>query len=324
VNRTLPFFVARSLRWLGMCWLGLCWLSSSTAHAQTMDSTTRSTARQLGQEGVQAYQAGDYDLASERLERAYALVKAPSLAFWSAQALEQRGKLVEASERYLEATRLGIEDTSQTAVQEKAKADAQVAHDSLAPRIPRLTLALHGATASELEVTLDGSLLPTALLQTKMPVNPGPHEVVAKRGRQTARASMTLTESSSTTVNLRFQESSATAEVDTAGGGKTGPKANVAGPIVLLVSGAVVMLVGIGMIASTACDPVYVYCEDQSGLAAAGAVTTVIGVGAAVGGGVWLGLKLSRAKAGTPEKASAGLSLVPVRAGVGVGLVGRF
>ena len=55
---------------------------------------------------VEELQEQRYDAASEKLERAYSVLRVPSIALWSARALEKGGKLVEASERYLEATRL--------------------------------------------------------------------------------------------------------------------------------------------------------------------------------------------------------------------------
>src|SRR6187402_1280765 len=76
------------------------------ASEPTVDSATRGAARQLGYEGIQDYQREDYRAATDKLERAYKMLKAPSLALWSARALEKSGKFVEAAERYLEATRL--------------------------------------------------------------------------------------------------------------------------------------------------------------------------------------------------------------------------
>jgi hypothetical protein len=56
---------------------------------------------------VNAYLDEDYQLAESRLESAYAVLRVPSLALWSARALEKNGKLIEAARRYLEATKLG-------------------------------------------------------------------------------------------------------------------------------------------------------------------------------------------------------------------------
>lgn len=59
----------------------------------------RSAGRKLAQDGVALLQQSKVEEASQKLEKAYELLKVPSVALWSARALEQRGLLVEASER---------------------------------------------------------------------------------------------------------------------------------------------------------------------------------------------------------------------------------
>ena len=81
-TRALPRWLPRTLRWGAL----LC-LMSAHAAADEADSATRDAARGLGLSGVEAYQAGDYDVASNRLEKAYSLINVPSLGLWSARAL---------------------------------------------------------------------------------------------------------------------------------------------------------------------------------------------------------------------------------------------
>jgi hypothetical protein len=50
--------------------------------AQPVDSAARGAARSLGYEGIVAYQAGDIPTAVDRLERAYQVLRVPSLALW--------------------------------------------------------------------------------------------------------------------------------------------------------------------------------------------------------------------------------------------------
>jgi uncharacterized protein HemY len=66
-----------------------------------VDAATRFAVRKLGDAGVSAYRAGDYESASEKLEKAYELMPVPSLGLWSARALVQRGSWTQAAERYL-------------------------------------------------------------------------------------------------------------------------------------------------------------------------------------------------------------------------------
>ena len=96
---------------------------ASSASGQMSDGPARAAARKLGYEGVAAYEAEHYDVASEKLEKAFAVLQAPSLGLWSARALVKQDKLLEAVERYLATSRLSLSG-GDLAVQKRAKADA--------------------------------------------------------------------------------------------------------------------------------------------------------------------------------------------------------
>jgi len=163
-------------------------------------------------EGVQAYQAGDYDKASERLERAFSLLEAPSLGLWSARALEKKGLLVKAAERYLKTTRLPVEAGGEAEVQEKAKAEAAAEREALLPRIPALVIELVGSDAADAVVTVNGAPIKAALIGTARPTDPGPIEIVAQRGNQEVRQTVQLAEGQSLTVTLNLETGEATAD----------------------------------------------------------------------------------------------------------------
>lgn len=81
-------------------------LSYATASsAQPIDAATKATARQLGEEGMKAYDKGDCTGAADKLARAHDLVRVPTLAFYAGKCMEKLGRFVEAEEKYLEATR---------------------------------------------------------------------------------------------------------------------------------------------------------------------------------------------------------------------------
>jgi hypothetical protein len=174
------------------------------------DDAARGAARKLAQAGVEAFQERDYAAASEKLERAYSVLPVPSVALWSARALEKRGKLVEASERYLDATRLES-SVGEVAVQRQARVDAETERQALLARIPTLTVSLGGATAEETQVTIDGVAWPSALLGEPRPTNPGEHELRAQRGEQVVTAKVTLQEGSKHDEVLRFDTAPAVA-----------------------------------------------------------------------------------------------------------------
>src|SRR5689334_3893827 len=102
--------------------------------ALAQSDSARAGARDLGPGGVEAYQGGNYTLATDKLGRAFEILRVPSLGLWSARALAKSGKLVEASERYLVVTRLDA--SGDIAVQNQAKAEAATEREALLPKIP--------------------------------------------------------------------------------------------------------------------------------------------------------------------------------------------
>lgn len=163
-------------------------LLAGTARAQEVDESARGKARDLGYSGVEAYQKGDYQRANARLEEAYRLLPAPTLALWSARSLAQLGKLREAAERYRAATLLPVSSGSE-AVQRQARAEAAQELEALLPRVPRVRFRAAGAPADEVRLSIDGEAVPsTQSLQREFSLNPGSHRVVAvSAGRQVER-----------------------------------------------------------------------------------------------------------------------------------------
>jgi hypothetical protein len=199
------------------------WLAVGLANAQTPDDATRGAARTMGDDGVSAYQAGDYALAHEKLEKAYRLLKAPSLGVWSARALVKLGRLVEASERYREVTRLPILG-GDPVVQKQAQAEAQAELDALAPRIPSIVVVLEGAAPQDTTVTLDGVPLAPEILGEQRPANPGHHTLVGRRGSEEVRAETDVAEGEKKTVRLVFSAGAGTPlPVVTSGAGANPP-----------------------------------------------------------------------------------------------------
>ena len=170
---------------------------------QTTEAT-RAAARQLATEGVAKFEEGEFVSASDKLNRAFETIRAPSLGLWSARALVRCGRLVEASERYLEVTRLDPKNGDE-AVQRQAQSDAIHEYDALQVRIPRVTLALSNRVPDEdLKVTLDGVLLPATLLRAQVPVDPGPHVIEAVQGALSARQAVTFAEGARVNVSLQL------------------------------------------------------------------------------------------------------------------------
>jgi hypothetical protein len=159
---------------------------ASVCPAQPVDAATKATARQLGEDGMKLYDRGECTEAAEKLTRAHELVHVPTLAFYAGKCLEKLGRLVEASERYLEATRDAV-DAGAPRAQKAAQADAEKARKALLPRLAYVEIVLK-PIVPDASVTLDGKPLPAAALGIKRPIDPGDHEVVVVRaGVQTPR-----------------------------------------------------------------------------------------------------------------------------------------
>ena len=180
-----------------------CLVWPALALAQT-DDASRAAARDLGTSGVEAYQRDSFAEASGKLEKAYQVLRVPSLGLWSARALVKVGQLVKASERYREVMRLSVAEGDQ-AVQKQAQTDAAAELDALTPRIPRIVIKLEGATADDTTVTVDGVAVSSALIGESRVIDPGKHVVVAERAGQTARVEVVVAEAETKDALLRMQ-----------------------------------------------------------------------------------------------------------------------
>lgn len=200
----------RSPTKVGLLLAALAGLPAFPAYAQDADDATRAAARQLGTTGVQAYQSGDYPTAHEKLEKAYRVLKVPSLGLWSARALVKTGHLVEAQERYLEVTRLPT-NSGDVAVQKQAVADAETELRALTPTIPSIVIQVEGANPEDLVLAIDGARNSAELIGEPRPTNPGKHVIEAWRGQERAASEVTLVTGDKKTVTLRFTAAGAPA-----------------------------------------------------------------------------------------------------------------
>lgn len=281
------------------------------------DDAVRATARQLGADGISAFQEGNHETALEKLEQAYKLFPVPTLGLWSARSLERAGKWVEAAERYRAASRMSsiIGDAE---VQEDARLAAAQELELLARRIPTLTIRIEGARASDAQVTLNGAPYLSDLLGAPRISNPGTHHVVAVRGTEKVEATTELRASEHKALTLRFDAPTADAAretsptpspmprpstaVDSAPGTTTLSRADLVKPLAI---GAVSL--GVASLAVWAISSVVTgnqleecstlnaehVCEDQETATAYNTAKTISTIG------FWTGLVLTLGGAGT-------------------------
>ncbi len=187
-------------------WCAVVFTSSFTALAA--DKVVLLTARELAKQGLQAYDAGRYDEAVEKLGKAYEVVHVPTLAVNEARALAKLGRLIAASELYLDATRIPP-DKSWQATQMQAQADAEKERTDLLLRIPRLKIIFKGVSPSEVAVTIDGTAVPQALSDAEQLVDPGERHVEGTRGSEVVKQSVSVKEGEHAQVMLQFAQASA-------------------------------------------------------------------------------------------------------------------
>jgi hypothetical protein len=137
---------------------------------------TRTAARDLAQQGAEAFEDKDYKVALDRFERAAALYPAPTISIMQARCLTQLGRWLEALDKYTVISLTALPADAPEAFR-RARVDASKEADELRARVPRLEIHVEGQAS----VTLDKHALPAALLNVKQPVDPGLHVVRIER-----------------------------------------------------------------------------------------------------------------------------------------------
>ena len=168
-------------------------------------SDAHEEARALAYAGVEAYEAGDFVAADQKLRRAYALVPVPAVGLWSARALCKLNRLVEGSRRYLDVSR-STYAAGDADVQRQAKRDAERERAELLPSIPQLRIELNGAAGSDLRVTIDEIPVAASALSEPIAVNPGDHWIEAQRGTERSQARVTLAAGETKSARLELED----------------------------------------------------------------------------------------------------------------------
>ena len=186
--------------------VGACTLVPRAGLAQS-EETARRAARQLGNEGIELYEAEDYAAAQERLERAYRVMQVSTLGLWLARARAKNGKLVEASELYLEVSRMRPEPDAPEVIREAIQT-ARTEYEALDARIPSLTITLPpDEDTSGIQIAMDGDPLRSALIGVPIAVNPGRHRFEVRRQGKVLAGDVELAEGERKAVALTFKDS---------------------------------------------------------------------------------------------------------------------
>lgn len=172
-------------------------------HAQSADTTTApkvNLARRLYDEGVDASGKGQWNLAYDRFKTSYELAPRVLTLFNLAYAQGQTGQVVEATENY----RKFLRDTGDGRYPD-LRTDATNQLELLGKQIAQLTLDITHLEPSDV-IAIDEVEFPQAALHEAIPMNPGPHVVLVRRGTvviATRAVTLASGESNLTHIELR-------------------------------------------------------------------------------------------------------------------------
>ena len=203
---------------------------TSRAVAQTPSGEDIASARALGVEGVRLADSGDCTAAIPKLEAAERLYHAPTTLERLGECQVNLGRLVTGTESLNRVVRETLPSNAPApflAAQQRAAQLLAVAQ----PRIGKLRIHVEGAPSDKVSATVDGASVPSALLDSGRPTDPGPHEVkAAAPGFKTATASVELAAGSEARVSLVLElEPNAGASPETGPGAQpTGTSAGAA------------------------------------------------------------------------------------------------
>jgi hypothetical protein len=149
-------------------------LVGGEARAQGRDPVV---ADALFREARDLLKDGKYELACPKFAESYRLDPAPGTLFNLAQCEEKQGRLASSLERWRSLIDV-LTSTSKLVDPRLPVARERV--EALTKRVPRLVLRYKAGVPKETVVLFDGVELRAASLNTELPVEPGPHTVLAR------------------------------------------------------------------------------------------------------------------------------------------------
>jgi hypothetical protein len=149
-------------------------LYAPTVRAEDASATETAAARALAVEGLKLAQANNCAEALPKLERAEKLYHSSVVAGRLGECYVSVGRLVEGTEVLRKVLR-EPQPADATPALTKALDRAQKTLDAATPRIAGLTIKI--AAVQDMRVKLDGNVVPSALLDSEVPADPGEHNI---------------------------------------------------------------------------------------------------------------------------------------------------
>lgn len=184
---------------------------TALAWAQTLDPETTREAEQLGERGIAAYEAGQYESARQHLEKGYALSGWGTIGVWLAKTYRQLDMEPDAYRVYADVAAASPQP-NEAAPFGAARQEAEQGAAELAAELSVVQFK-GGGPAAELRVSVDAQ--PALLTRAgQLALAPGEHvlQVDSPAGRL---ASLTLAAEPGTTRTVELESTPATAEETT-------------------------------------------------------------------------------------------------------------
>jgi len=175
--------------------------------AVAVGDAERAGARAQAVAGAQAFEKGQWQDAHDRFTRAESIVHSPTHVLFIGKAQLQLGQLVQAHESLMKVTNEKAEAGASAAfaeAQRDAQKEAQSLLEQLEPRIPQLRIILNGAPSGGTQVTMDGEVVPAALVDVPHPVNPGQHVLKATASGLAGEATVSIAEGQTQTTTIQL------------------------------------------------------------------------------------------------------------------------
>ena len=179
-------------------------LSGYASGVLAQSAEERSGARAAATEGAQAFRDKKWAEAADLFTRAESLVHAPPHLLYLARAEVNLNQLVKAQENYNKIVRETLPANAPKAFHD-ARVEAAKELRELEPRIPSVKVVVSGQ-APNLKVTMDGAVIPAALVGVQRPTDPGEHKFQASGDNMTSDVTtLVVKEAAKETVTLTLK-----------------------------------------------------------------------------------------------------------------------
>jgi tetratricopeptide (TPR) repeat protein len=194
--------IPRRTVWAFACFI--CIASHPFRAFATLNEADKETVRLLAYDASIDYDAGRYDKALEKFERAYAAAPVPKLALWLARTNARLGHLVKAMHLCGEAVRLESNALWIGDAQPQAQVEAARFRNELERRVPRLVVRVVGVRPSDVALRIDDDPVPSVLVGVERFVDPGLRRVSGRVARHEVSLEVALVERDIKEVVLDF------------------------------------------------------------------------------------------------------------------------